>query len=169
MDFLLNKSIYQQFASFYHGFHSVCASNALIVSLVLQLIQYNNDDGDDDDDDDDGDDDDDVGDDDADGDGDDVGGVGVEYAYFYLVFHRVCASYDVFVCLVLHYFLFYYDVGDDDDDKIWLNLYRTMGDLACYVNCCLLLQYNMMMIMVVTITMIRNDWLRLFYTALVAI
>ena len=33
VDYLLNKSIYQQFASFYHGFHSVCASNALIVSI----------------------------------------------------------------------------------------------------------------------------------------
>ena len=32
VDYLLNRSIYQQFASFYHGFHSVCASNALIVS-----------------------------------------------------------------------------------------------------------------------------------------
>ncbi|XP_068745773.1 probable E3 ubiquitin-protein ligase HECTD2 [Montipora capricornis] len=31
VDYLLNKSIYQQFASFYHGFHSVCASNALIM------------------------------------------------------------------------------------------------------------------------------------------
>uniref|UniRef100_A0A0E9T7T6 HECT domain-containing protein n=1 Tax=Anguilla anguilla TaxID=7936 RepID=A0A0E9T7T6_ANGAN len=26
VDFLLNKSIYKQFASFYYGFHSVCAS-----------------------------------------------------------------------------------------------------------------------------------------------
>lgn len=33
VDFLLNKSIYKQFAAFYHGFHSVCASNAVIVSL----------------------------------------------------------------------------------------------------------------------------------------
>lgn len=32
VDYLLNRSMYQQFASFYHGFHSVCASNALIVS-----------------------------------------------------------------------------------------------------------------------------------------
>ncbi|XP_073238987.1 probable E3 ubiquitin-protein ligase HECTD2 [Porites lutea] len=31
VDYLLNRSIYQQFASFYHGFHSVCASNALIM------------------------------------------------------------------------------------------------------------------------------------------
>lgn len=31
VDFLLNKSIYKQFAAFYHGFHSVCASNAVIV------------------------------------------------------------------------------------------------------------------------------------------
>lgn len=33
IDFLLNKSIYRQFAAFYHGFHSVCASNALMVSF----------------------------------------------------------------------------------------------------------------------------------------
>ena len=32
VDYILNKSIYRQFAAFYHGFHSVCASNALIVS-----------------------------------------------------------------------------------------------------------------------------------------
>lgn len=38
VDYLLNKSIYQQFASFYHGFHSVCASNALIVSLALSIL-----------------------------------------------------------------------------------------------------------------------------------
>ena len=31
VDFLLNKSIYKQFKSFYQGFHSVCASNAVIV------------------------------------------------------------------------------------------------------------------------------------------
>jgi E3 ubiquitin-protein ligase HECTD2 len=31
VDFLLNKLIYKQFAAFYHGFHSVCASNAVIV------------------------------------------------------------------------------------------------------------------------------------------
>ncbi|XP_043912584.1 probable E3 ubiquitin-protein ligase HECTD2 [Protopterus annectens] len=31
VDFLLNKSIYKQFAAFYHGFHSVCASNALML------------------------------------------------------------------------------------------------------------------------------------------
>nr|BAC26510.1 unnamed protein product [Mus musculus] len=30
-DFLLNKSIYKQFAAFYCGFHSVCASNALML------------------------------------------------------------------------------------------------------------------------------------------
>uniref|UniRef100_A0A2I3SK65 Probable E3 ubiquitin-protein ligase HECTD2 n=1 Tax=Pan troglodytes TaxID=9598 RepID=A0A2I3SK65_PANTR len=30
-DFLLNKSIYKQFAAFYYGFHSVCASNALML------------------------------------------------------------------------------------------------------------------------------------------
>ncbi|MBN3302772.1 HECD2 ligase, partial [Amia calva] len=31
IDFLLNKSIYKQFAEFYYGFHSVCASNALML------------------------------------------------------------------------------------------------------------------------------------------
>ncbi|XP_060794939.1 probable E3 ubiquitin-protein ligase HECTD2 isoform X2 [Neoarius graeffei] len=31
IDFLLNKFIYRQFAAFYHGFHSVCASNALML------------------------------------------------------------------------------------------------------------------------------------------
>ncbi|TSK14623.1 putative E3 ubiquitin-protein ligase HECTD2 [Bagarius yarrelli] len=31
VDFLLNKFIYRQFAAFYHGFHSVCASNALML------------------------------------------------------------------------------------------------------------------------------------------
>ncbi|XP_046885938.1 probable E3 ubiquitin-protein ligase HECTD2 [Hypomesus transpacificus] len=31
VDFLLNRSIYKQFAAFYHGFHSVCASDALLL------------------------------------------------------------------------------------------------------------------------------------------
>ncbi|XP_070834216.1 probable E3 ubiquitin-protein ligase HECTD2 [Chaetodon trifascialis] len=31
VDFLLNKSISKQFAAFYHGFHSVCASDALML------------------------------------------------------------------------------------------------------------------------------------------
>ncbi|XP_041477495.1 probable E3 ubiquitin-protein ligase HECTD2 [Lytechinus variegatus] len=31
VNFLLNNSVYEQFAAFYHGFHSVCASNALIM------------------------------------------------------------------------------------------------------------------------------------------
>ena len=31
IDFLLNKSMYKQFAAFYYGFHSVCASNALML------------------------------------------------------------------------------------------------------------------------------------------
>ena len=35
VDYILNKSIYRQFAAFYHGFHSVCASNALIVSVWI--------------------------------------------------------------------------------------------------------------------------------------
>lgn len=31
IDWVLNKSVYQQFKAFYHGFHTVCASNALIM------------------------------------------------------------------------------------------------------------------------------------------
>ncbi|XP_065071467.1 probable E3 ubiquitin-protein ligase HECTD2 [Rhopilema esculentum] len=31
VNYILNKSIYKQFYAFYHGFHSVCASNALIL------------------------------------------------------------------------------------------------------------------------------------------
>uniref|UniRef100_A0A674B092 HECT-type E3 ubiquitin transferase n=1 Tax=Salmo trutta TaxID=8032 RepID=A0A674B092_SALTR len=31
VDFLLNKSIYRQFAAFFYGFHSVCASDALLL------------------------------------------------------------------------------------------------------------------------------------------
>ncbi|XP_041922095.1 probable E3 ubiquitin-protein ligase HECTD2 isoform X1 [Alosa sapidissima] len=31
VDFLLNKSVYKQFAAFYYGFHSVCASDALML------------------------------------------------------------------------------------------------------------------------------------------
>jgi len=31
INYILNKSIYKQFYAFYHGFHSVCASNALIL------------------------------------------------------------------------------------------------------------------------------------------
>lgn len=31
LDWVLNASIYRQFRAFYLGFHSVCASNALIV------------------------------------------------------------------------------------------------------------------------------------------
>uniref|UniRef100_A0A4W3K454 HECT-type E3 ubiquitin transferase n=1 Tax=Callorhinchus milii TaxID=7868 RepID=A0A4W3K454_CALMI len=38
VDFLLNKSVYKQFASFYFGFHSVCASNALMVSISLKYF-----------------------------------------------------------------------------------------------------------------------------------
>ena len=37
VDYLLNKAIYRQFQAFYHGFHSVCASNALIVSCLLRI------------------------------------------------------------------------------------------------------------------------------------
>lgn len=32
LDWILNTAIYEQFKAFYLGFHSVCASNALIVS-----------------------------------------------------------------------------------------------------------------------------------------
>jgi E3 ubiquitin-protein ligase HECTD2 len=35
IDFLLNRSIYKQFKAFYTGFHSVCASNAMIVKILL--------------------------------------------------------------------------------------------------------------------------------------
>ncbi|CAE1250212.1 HECTD2 [Acanthosepion pharaonis] len=31
VDWILNKSVYEMFKEFYHGFHSVCASNALIM------------------------------------------------------------------------------------------------------------------------------------------
>ncbi|XP_052773561.1 probable E3 ubiquitin-protein ligase HECTD2 isoform X2 [Mya arenaria] len=31
VDWVLNKSVFQQFKAFYHGFHTVCASNALIM------------------------------------------------------------------------------------------------------------------------------------------
>ncbi|XP_078079045.1 putative E3 ubiquitin-protein ligase HECTD2 [Mustelus asterias] len=37
VDFLLNKSIYKQFAAFYYGFHSVCASNALMLLLPEEV------------------------------------------------------------------------------------------------------------------------------------
>ncbi|KAM9011355.1 putative E3 ubiquitin-protein ligase HECTD2 isoform 2-T2 [Ara ararauna] len=44
VDFLLNKSIYKQFAAFYYGFHSVCASYALLaehtVRLRLNILLY---------------------------------------------------------------------------------------------------------------------------------
>ena len=33
VDWVLNKSVYEMFKEFYHGFHSVCASNALLVSV----------------------------------------------------------------------------------------------------------------------------------------
>jgi E3 ubiquitin-protein ligase HECTD2 len=41
LDWILNKGIYEKFRAFYLGFHSVCASNALIVtsrfSFIIQL------------------------------------------------------------------------------------------------------------------------------------
>lgn len=39
LDWILNKGIYEKFRAFYLGFHSVCASNALIViCLLLSLL-----------------------------------------------------------------------------------------------------------------------------------
>ena len=38
VDYILNKSIYRQFTAFYRGFHSVCASNALIVSSMTSYL-----------------------------------------------------------------------------------------------------------------------------------
>lgn len=38
VDFLLNKSIYRQFAAFFYGFHSVCASDALLVRISRLLL-----------------------------------------------------------------------------------------------------------------------------------
>jgi E3 ubiquitin-protein ligase HECTD2 len=35
VDFLLNKLIYEQFKAFYLGFHSVCASNAMLVKFEI--------------------------------------------------------------------------------------------------------------------------------------
>lgn len=40
IDFLLNKSIFEQFKAFYYGFHSVCASNAMIVMDNCILCIY---------------------------------------------------------------------------------------------------------------------------------
>jgi hypothetical protein len=43
LDWVLNAAIYRQFRAFYLGFHSVCASNALIVSFnaTLFTLEYN--------------------------------------------------------------------------------------------------------------------------------
>lgn len=38
LDWVLNTAIYAQFRAFYLGFHSVTASNALIVSASLSLL-----------------------------------------------------------------------------------------------------------------------------------
>lgn len=35
LNWILNAAIYEQFRAFYLGFHSVCASNALIVSISV--------------------------------------------------------------------------------------------------------------------------------------
>ena len=40
LDWILNAAIYDQFRAFYLGFHSVCASNALIVSMQSNLFTY---------------------------------------------------------------------------------------------------------------------------------
>ncbi|CAF1532728.1 unnamed protein product [Didymodactylos carnosus] len=37
IDYYLNKSILKQFEAFYHGFHSVCASNALLLLIPEEL------------------------------------------------------------------------------------------------------------------------------------
>jgi len=36
-EWVINKSIYMVFRAFYHGFHSVCASNALLVSRAWYI------------------------------------------------------------------------------------------------------------------------------------
>lgn len=36
LDWILNIAIYKQFEAFYLGFHSVCASNALIVRIIVE-------------------------------------------------------------------------------------------------------------------------------------
>lgn len=41
LDWILNKGIYEKFRAFYLGFHSVCASNALIVSSPFFSNLYN--------------------------------------------------------------------------------------------------------------------------------
>jgi E3 ubiquitin-protein ligase HECTD2 len=38
LDWVLNASIYRQFRAFYLGFHSVCASNALIVYILITYM-----------------------------------------------------------------------------------------------------------------------------------
>lgn len=38
MDLILNQAIGQPFKAFYLGFHSVCASNALIVSDIREIM-----------------------------------------------------------------------------------------------------------------------------------
>lgn len=40
VDFLLNRSIYRQFRAFYLGFHSVCASNAMIVTYFIAFFLF---------------------------------------------------------------------------------------------------------------------------------
>lgn len=40
LNWILNNAIYEQFKAFYLGFHSVCASNALIVSITVTDESY---------------------------------------------------------------------------------------------------------------------------------
>lgn len=37
VDFYLNKHVLKQFEAFYHGFHSVCSSNALLLLVSEEL------------------------------------------------------------------------------------------------------------------------------------
>ena len=37
MDFYLNRHVQRQFEAFYHGFHSVCSSNALLLLVPEEL------------------------------------------------------------------------------------------------------------------------------------
>ncbi len=43
VDYLLNKSVYEQFKAFYLGFHSVCASNAILVGFSKPPFSFLND------------------------------------------------------------------------------------------------------------------------------
>ena len=43
MDLIMNTAIFQSFKAFYLGFHSVCASNALIVSIFFSSDSFSDD------------------------------------------------------------------------------------------------------------------------------